>query len=355
MGLLATVGFVEDEVTPEPIAGAVDTPDESSVDQGLTAWRGRLADTQHRATTRFVSLRARSTVVDTSLRMYERDRHAAGSLLGSALALRLFLFFLPMILLILGVMGLIGRHTEVDSGASQMGITGALADQIDAGFRQGSTTPWLATLTGLFGLVTTGRSLTKALVASSGLAWQLGGRQKTSVRLVGMVVGLIVCVGIISALLTRVRTETGVAVTAATFLVVFSVYVALWSLVFLALPRGTTDPGAALPGAILVALTLTGMQAISILYVPAQIQRASTTYGAIGIAIATLSWFFIIGRVIAFSFSVNAIMFEQVGSMSKVVFSLPVLRLLPQRNTSFAKYFDLLPNDDEASSDHDNG
>ncbi len=283
--------------------------------------------------------------------MYERDRHAAGSLLGSALALRLFLFFLPLILLVLGVMGLVGRHANIDSGASQLGITGALADEIDAGFQQGTTAPWLAAITGLIGIATTGRSLTKALVASSGLAWQLGGRQKTGVRLVGMVVGLIVCVALTSALLTRVRTETGFAVASASFLVVFVVYMALWSLVFLALPRGTTDPGAALPGAILVALALTGLQAISILYLPVQIERASTTYGAVGVAIATLSWFFIIGRTIAFSLSVNAIMFEQVGSLSKVVFALPILRLIPQRNQAFAKYFDLLPAEEDGDGE----
>jgi uncharacterized BrkB/YihY/UPF0761 family membrane protein len=297
------------------------------------------------ATNRFESLRARSEIAETGVRIVERDRDAAGTLLGSALALRFFLFFLPLILFGLGVMGLVGRYADVDAGASQVGITGALADQIDDGFNQGSTAPWLATITGLLGIVTTGRSLTRALVVSSGLSWKLGGQHRMSVRVLGTVVGLTVGVAVSAALLNRIRAATGLAVASMGFVVVVGVYIVLFSFVYLALPRGTTDPGAALPGAVLVALTLAGMQAFSMLYLPAQISRSSTTYGAIGVAITTLGWFFILGRAIAFSFAVNAIVFEQHGSLSRVVFSLPVLRTIPRRSARFAQFFDLVPHD----------
>ena len=49
--------------------------------------------------------RQSSLFVDIGLRLYERDRVAAGTLLGSALALRLFLFFIPMTLALVGVAG----------------------------------------------------------------------------------------------------------------------------------------------------------------------------------------------------------------------------------------------------------
>ena len=40
------------------------------------------------------------------------------------------------------------------------------------------------------------------------------------------------------------------------------------------------------------------MQAVSQLYLPDRFNKASEVYGAVGVAIVTLGWFFIIGRVI---------------------------------------------------------
>jgi uncharacterized BrkB/YihY/UPF0761 family membrane protein len=119
------------------------------------------------------------------------------------------------------------------------------------------------------------------------------------------------------------------------------VYLVLWSLLALLLPRATTDPGAALPGAAVCALTLTGMQAVTQIYLPARIESASAVYGTVGVAITTLGWFFVIGRVIAFSFSLNAVVYERHGSVSGVVFSLPLVRVVPRRFPRVADFFDL--------------
>ena len=128
---------------------------------------------------------------------------------------------------------------------------------------------------------------------------------------------------------------------AAAYLTVALVYLGLWSLLYLSLPRATSDPGAALPGAAVVALTVTGMQAISVLYLPGQISGASTVYGVVGYFVVILGWFFIIGRVLAFSFAINAVIYETYGSISQVIFGLPVVRILPRRWPFFVDYFDL--------------
>lgn len=289
----------------------------------------------------FQWLREHSSLADTGVTVYERDRHAAGSLLGSALALRLFLFFVPMVLLVLGLLGLLGRFSNIDSAATHVGVTGEIADHLDETLDQGAVRPWLIAGTGLIGVATTGRSLTRALVVSSALAWQLGGKQKTGVRVIGTVVGLVVGLALLSVILNRIRLAAGVAVASMSFVGALAVYVVLWSLLFLALPRGTTDPGAALPGAALVATVLAGMQAISMFYLPGQIDRASAIYGAVGVATTTLGWFFILGRTIAFSFALNAVLFERWGSASKVVFAIPGIRAIPRRYAPVARYFDL--------------
>src|SRR4051812_30540274 len=42
--------------------------------------------------------RERSTLIDVAMLIRERDREAAGTVAGSAVAFRLFLFFVPMLL-----------------------------------------------------------------------------------------------------------------------------------------------------------------------------------------------------------------------------------------------------------------
>ena len=211
-------------------------------------------------------MRERSNVIDLGVR--DRDREAGGSLLGSALALRLFLFFVPFVLFTVGLAGLIGHDARYDSLSSDTGISGTIGDQIDVAFAQGSASAWFVCGAGLVGMASAGDSLSRAMIVSSALSWQLGGRQRASFGVIGSIIGLIACIGLVSTLVNSIREATGVAVASASFVAVFGVYLVLWIVVFQTLPHGTTDPGAALPGALVASISLTAMQAISTLYPP---------------------------------------------------------------------------------------
>jgi uncharacterized BrkB/YihY/UPF0761 family membrane protein len=301
--------------------------------------RGRVI--AERLQVRAEDLRERSRLVDVGVRVYDRDREAAGTLLGSALALRLFLFFVPFVLFMVGMAGLIGHYSGYDSFSSDTRLGGTIGEQIDAAFAQSSVSAWFILVASLFGMGSAGYSLSRAMIVSSALSWKLGGRQRTGVGVIGSVAGLIACIGLVGMIVNAIREATGVAVASVSFVAVFGVYVVLWILVFLALPRGTTDPGAALPGAVVAGLALTGMQVISTLYLPGAIERSSQLYGAIGVTLATLGWIYFLGRTIAFAFSLNAVIFEQFGSVSGLVFSVPGIRALPRRYSRLARYFDL--------------
>ena len=93
-------------------------------DRGTGA-RARLGRWWKHGRSRAVEVGERLPFSDTAVGVYERDKHAAGTLLGSALALRLFLFFVPTVLLLFGVAGILGRYSTVDS-SSEFGIGGAL-------------------------------------------------------------------------------------------------------------------------------------------------------------------------------------------------------------------------------------
>lgn len=72
--------------------------------------------------------------------------------------------------------------------------------------------------------------------------------------------------------------------------------------------------------------------------------------------VATLGWFFLVERALSMSFAVNAVLYEEVGSVSMFVFGLPVLRAIPRRLLAVRRFFDLEPDDgfDEAD-EHDDG
>jgi len=280
-------------------------------------------------------------VIQIAVLLYQRDRQAAGTLVGSAIAFRLFLFFIPLLLFVIGVLGFIGgqwRASEVNDAA---GVQGQLATQIASALAQPNSTRWIAVLLGLVGMVTAGRSLSKVLIGASCLAWRLPVESKVSAKVVGAVVGLVVGVGFTSALVSRTRAEFGIAVAGSSFLVAFVVYVPIWFVLTAMLRRATTDPGALLPGAVLMAATIVLMQAVSVLYLPDRFERASALYGAVGTTIVTLGWFFVIGRVIPLALALDAVIHERFGSVARFMFSLPILRQLSRHSKLIRRIFDL--------------
>ncbi len=86
-----------------------------------------------------------------------------------------------------------------------------------------------------------------------------------------------------------------------------------------------------LPGVTLFSVTLAGMEAVTQLYLPGRFDHASALYGSVGVTVVTLGWFFILGRVLVFSMTVNAVIYERIGSVSRFIFGLPLLRAVPQR------------------------
>jgi uncharacterized BrkB/YihY/UPF0761 family membrane protein len=280
-------------------------------------------------------------LINIALRTYQRDREVAGSVVGTAIAFRLFLFFVPLLLFAVGLAGFVSEWVGADDASRSAGISGALREQIRVAFEQAGTTRWVATFVGLVGMATTGRTLSKVMVASSALVWRLPMTSKASIRVIGALVGLVAGVTVLSVLANRVREEFGIGVTSLSLLAVFAVYAVAWTAITNVLPRATRDPSVLLPGAVLVAATTVALQAVSQFYLPSQIGRASELYGAVGAAIVTLGWFFILGRVIVIALALNAVVHERLGSISQFVFSLPVLRILPRRSAWIRHYFGL--------------
>jgi uncharacterized BrkB/YihY/UPF0761 family membrane protein len=316
------------------------SPDETSrLHSMVTFGRDRVSAGRSWAMALFERHRHRP-LVDLGLRIYERDREAAGSVVGSAIAFRLFLFFVPLLLFVVGLLGFFAEFVS-SQDVDDAGITGTIADQINTALAQPNSTRWIAVFLGLLGMASTGRTLSKALSQASCLAWRLPMRTKASVRVIGGTIGLLAGIAVVTAIVNRIRQEAGVAVAGASFAVVLAIYVVGALLLMSLLPRPTSDPGVLLPGAALVGLTITGLQALSQLYLPGRFDRASELYGAIGATVVTLGWFFFAGRAMVLANALNAAVYERFGSITSFVFGLPVLRAVPRHWAWMRRYFDL--------------
>jgi uncharacterized BrkB/YihY/UPF0761 family membrane protein len=281
-------------------------------------------------------------VIGVIAAVYRRDRESEGSVMGSAIAFRLFLFFAPLLLLVVGIAGLASGFVNAGAVSRTAGIYGGLGAEISAAFHQPGFTRWIAVVFGLFGVVTAGRSLSRVLRAASAAAWRLPlAGSRTSLGAAGVVAGLICAMGLIAILVNRVRDDLGLGVAGLAFIPALAIYGLAWLVVFMILPDAADGPGALLPGSLLVALTITVMHAISEFYLPDRLARASQLYGAIGATIVTLGWFFILGRGIVLAMELNAAIYERYGNISQVVFSLPFFRVLARKSARVRRLFGL--------------
>jgi membrane protein len=280
-------------------------------------------------------------LLDVGLRIYQRDVESAGSVVGSALAFRLFLLFVPMTLFVVGLLGFLAEWVGASDVNDAIGLNGTLASEINTALTQPNSTRWIATFAGLFGMIWAGRSLSKVMVSASCLAWRIPVTTKASLRVVGSVVGLVATMALVATVINRIRLDLGLAVAGLSFLATVVIYGIAWMVISMLLPRATRDPGALLPGAFLLGAVLAGMEAISQLYLPDKLGRASALYGALATTIVTLGWFFFIGRAMIFGLSLDAVIYERFGSISQFVFRLPIVRVLPRRSSWLRTFFDL--------------
>ena len=335
--------MADGEREPSPRADVTPDPELSDA-TGLRAFldrsRDRLAAEQERING-LIEKHHDRPVLDVALRIYQRDREGAGALVGSALAFRLFLFFVPLTLFVVGMLGFLTRWIDAEDIIDTLGVGGTIADQINTALSQPNSTRWIATFAGLFGMAWAGRSLSKVMVAASCLAWRLPVTTKASARVIGAVVGLVAGIVFVATIVNQVRRDLGLGAASLSFLAVLAVYGVAWMGMSMLLPRATKDPGALLPGAVVVGAVLAAMQAIAQLYLPNALGRASALYGALATTVVTLGWFFFLGRAMVFGMSLDAVIYERFGSISQFVFGLPVVRLLPRKSAWIRNFFDL--------------
>ena len=302
----------------------------------LTQW-GRSAAESGQA--RYRKARSEHAVVAYAEDLYRTDAEANGSVLGSAVALRLFLFIVPATTVIVALVNLLGLRTLFQEHLEASVTTGEIAVAID-GVSWG-TSLWIA-ITGLLLTLWAGHSLVRTLSASNGACWELTSREaKPNVMSYAAVTGVMFAAISVASLFSRLRNWEGVGVAVASWGVAIAVYTVVWFAVTLALPRPSPDPGSLLPGALVFGLGNSALQWFLQYYLPNRIERGTDRYGSMAITIATLGTFFFVGRLMTASFAINAVTYRDFGSISTVVFSVPGLSWLARRFPRLRNFFGL--------------
>ncbi len=303
------------------------------------------------ARTKWEHLSTTRPVISWFVRLFEHDQGAHGSVLGSAIALRLFLFVVPANVALVGFFNVVQLGNAMEEQLESSYATGEVAKSLDN--LSWWNYLWLF-VSGTVLMLWAGRSLAKVLSASSGSAWSMTARQsKLSITSI-LTLGLVLFLGVAaSSAFGQIRDSSGPVIATAGALGIVASISAVWFVVLLTLPRNTSDPGALLPGAVFMGVSYSALQWFMQFYLPLQIERGSDTMGNLAITVATLGNFFFIGRIMSASFVLGAFVYVEHGSLSQRIFRLPGVRSIPRRFPKVGDYFDLSGFDNgEATLEH---
>jgi membrane protein len=294
---------VRTQTTPadEPAEQAGRAPDAASWPRRT---RARVEHTRHRA----LELAPRAPGYGHALGALRHDRRHGGGLLAGALAFRLFGALLPLALLmavILGYATTVDRSSPKQAGEA-IGIGPAVLASIGESAKLSAGTRWSVLVFAVFALLLSANSAARSIRAVHSLAWEgRVGRFGRALPAAGVLLAAMAAFAAVIAVAGKARAELGLAgllVSVAAFAAFFTI----WLGVSWLLPHGRSDWTGLVPGALLVALGVQVVHLGTVLFLAGRIQRASDTYGPLGVAFTLLVWLYVVSRVIVASAMLNA-------------------------------------------------
>lgn len=264
--------------------------------------------------TRFVTaIRARSSVVDTAMRVNERVGMVGGGPLASSITLAGFLSLFPLLLVGIAVLGFFAAG-DVDFASrtvEQLGLDGRAADVVLDAIATAEDSRRSATVIGFVGLIWSGMAVVGALSNALNSTWQVKGRGFTGklwelAWLLGAAAIFLASLAI-GPVLTVLPGPAVVASVLAGLLV--DTLLMLWT--FRELANVQLPWRVHLPGAIAGGLGLTVLKLVGGLYVPQLVSSSSSLYGSIGVVFALLAWMALGARLLVYSAAFNVVRYEQ--------------------------------------------
>jgi membrane protein len=300
-----------EEPRPTPPTPEHDRPDDpatrSRMDR-LRAEQARVVGRLERTRERLEASRPRSKFLDTAFRTFERDVAAGGGVLAGAVAFRVFLFLVPYVFVAVAIFGLGASAGDEDPGklARDAGIGGLAAKALsgvgDLSFGQRV----LSFVVAGFALLLATRALLKVLRIVHALIWRTrAGKMPSMGRAAGALVLIVTVALVVAVLVGKLRGASFLLGLLATLLFM-AVPVGVWVFVSAHLPHAPDVPWTAfLPGAVFFGVGIEVLHIVTVYWIASQVEHKTSTYGAIGFALALLLWAYLLGRLVTTAAVVN--------------------------------------------------
>jgi uncharacterized BrkB/YihY/UPF0761 family membrane protein len=230
----------------------------------------------------------------------ETERDLGGGLIAGGVAFRIFLWLVPLGLVIAALLSFWVEHDEdgLEDASREFGVGAAAAAAAAEALRSGDRNAALVLAFGLVTLAWFSLGAVRALVLAHALAWQLKPPKiRRPLRVIGIFNGLFVAYVATGAGATWLREQLGaVSILGVVITLATSTTIALTAMWLL--PRRATSVRELLPGALLVAGGVQLIQVAVIFYFAPRLGRSEETYGALGAAATMLVWLYVISRLI---------------------------------------------------------
>lgn len=261
-------------------------------------------------------LTSRWAWVGTALRVQKRYDEVHGSYLGAAVTLSAFLSLFPLLLAVVGVLGLVSSNAADLPGTviAKLGIHDPTTTKLlRVAFPLDSTesSGKAASVVGVLGLLWSGLGLVAAFQFVFDSVWQAPGRGPRD-KLYGLAwllgAGLLFVASFaVTFLLGRLPGPAWPVAVIGNLLV----GIPLWMWTFKALTNRDVGWRALLPGAVLGAVGTQLLQTVGGIYVPRVVSSSSALYGTLGVVFAILAWLLFFGRLLVYAVTLNVVRWEE--------------------------------------------
>jgi membrane protein len=262
---------------------------------------------------RAIELAPRAPGYEYVLVAFSRDRRHGGGLLAGALAFRLFGALLPLALLVAVLLGYAGtvERTATEKASDATGISQALLDSVAESSKLTNGTRWLVGASALVALLWAATWAARAIRAVHSIAWTGGvERYRRPVNAALVLLAALSAFFLVMSAAGALRAELGIGGTLLAGLE-FVPFFGIWLGVAYLLPHQDSPLRALIPGAVLVAAGVELVHLATVLFIAEKVQRASDTYGSLGVAFTLLFWLYCVSRVVVAAAMLNAALWER--------------------------------------------
>ena len=265
-----------------------EAPDTGADDRARARFTAAVASARS-ASTRHVSLAV-------PFRAAERNRRVAASVLAGGIAYRLFLWLLPLGLILGGALGLMDADSTEEAIATG-GLPAAVVDVIGDVARAAESDWWWLLGIGVPLLLWAGYTGAKAVQLIHSLVWDEPPPRtnplKSSLVFTGVLCAFMVAAGITWWL----RDESALVGLLAAALATVPL-AAFWLWASLRLPHRDASWRALLPGAILVAIGFQVLHVLIVEFLVPKLEKSTTLYGSLGAMTTLLFFMYLVGKLV---------------------------------------------------------